>query len=190
MTTIPAGHHLIDRPLVIDNAFLTASPARSLYCTKGVEIDRSVDPDVLEDKIDHLVARATIICPAHLGELVHRKSRGGPQVEVLLYEGKLWTLDGVMGLSPSSFDYLEVDKATLVVRGVVDISPDLEPQVLADRLAKVHNYGVINCSAQQMGAIQARLGVGAGTLQRSDEGDDTDEPELEAVMGNVAYLAL
>ena len=98
-------------------------------------------------------------------------------------------------------------KIAPVVKEVLTFSPGIEFQVLADRLAKFHNRGLINCTADQMGAIQARLGISSAVLSSSteDEGDGdhmtaavesmvresiAKGEETGGVVGNAEYLAL
>ena len=187
-TTIPAGHELIDRSISLNGDSLQSLPSRKLYCTKRVQVDQNVDPAALDNQIESLICTATVLCPAALRQVIYRKC--GPETRLALYEGELWTVDGVTQLPASRFDYLE-GKATLFVSGVLTISPDVEPDVLADRLAFVHNTGIINCTPRQMGAIGARQGVSTGILEDSTKAqEDDDEGEYaDGIIGNVAYLA-
>ena len=107
------------------------------------------------------------------------------QTRSVFYEAELWLVEDESELVPSRFDYLE-GRATLVVTGELAISPDVEPRVLAERLAKVHNLGEIYCTREQMGAIQVRLGLSKGELLESTLNFDTEEGGI----GNVGYLAL
>ena len=69
---------------------------------------------------------------------------------------------------------------------VLEVDKDMEPGVLAQRLAKVHNMGAIKCTPEQKGAIQARLGTNEGAI-----GADEEEPmEGSRFLGNVNHLAL
>lgn len=81
--------------------------------------------------------------------------------------------------------------ATLVVAGLLTVAPDVEPCLLFDRLSRVHNVGEIVCTQEQMGALQARLGLDEGQF-RTPEGKDKEEEEESApgAIGNVGYLKL
>ena len=104
-----------------------------------------------------------------------------------LEDGELWLVDGQEELSASRFEYLD-GKATLVVTGALAVDQDVEPSVLAQRLAKVHNMGTIRCTPEQRGAIQARLGTNEGMI---GAGDEEEEPEEGArFLGNVNHLVL
>ena len=77
-----------------------------------------------------------------------------------------------------------------MVLGELKVDPEIEPQMLAGRLAKVHNLGTIWCTPQQMGAIEARLGLHDGSLRDSTVSEEAGEPGEEHQIGNVNYLAL
>ncbi len=200
ITTIARGHSLVDRSLLLDNVSLTALASPRLYCRRQVTVDPATDPELLDERLDSLICSQVVVCPTSLGQVMSRKC-DVTQTQLLMYEGTLLNIDGVQELTPSSFEYLE-GKIALMVKGVVNISPELDPAVLADRLAKVHNWGVISCTPQQQGAIQARLGTSSGVLSDSTQDDQDDElgnnitdkikgtPENGSVIGNVAYLAL
>ena len=82
---------------------------------------------------------------------------------MILYEGELWMVDDDLELVLTRFDFMD-GIATVVVTGDLYIDPDIEPQVLADKLTKIHNLGVIHCTKAQMGAIQARMGLNEGAI--------------------------
>ena len=187
-TTIPRGHELIERPLTLNNDSLQSLPSSRLYCTRLVQVEPDTEPAALDDRLESLVSRDMVLCPTAVAEVIHRKC-DVTKTQLVTYEGTLWLVDGVQNLFDSSFEFME-GKATLVVTGVVTISPDIEPAVLADRLAKVHNKGFISCTPQQMGAIQARLGISSGVLEDSTKQGEDDDDEKGAVIGNVGYLAL
>lgn len=120
-----------------------------------------------------------------------------PTTKVVAYEEQLWEVPGVMTIGKSRFDFLE-GKATLLVTGVLTISPEVTPELIIERIAVVHNKGVIMCTAEQMDAVQERLGIGTGVLQVSTGSGEDDEEESEGrgsgedgeITGNVGYLVL
>jgi hypothetical protein len=171
VTVIPAGFHLVDRALVLSASLLTALPTRKLYCTEQVRIDEDVDADALDRALDALIVKHTVICPQALAEVVSRKL-DVLQTETIFYRGKLWLIDSSSSLSPARFDYLE-GEATLIVTGKLGIDPDVAPKTLVDRLDKVHNLGLIEGTADQIAALQSRLGIGEGSLK------ETGEPKLK-----------
>ncbi len=187
-TIIPAGFELVDEPLVIDAAALGALPGRKLYCTSRVQIEQDVEPKALNQAIEKLIIKDMLLYPKSFGEVMARKCELA-STQAIAYEGELWLVEGEEELVPSRFEYLE-GKATLVVGGVLNIDPEVEPKVLAERLTKVHNKGVIKCTRAQMGAIQARLGLKKGVLEDSEKEEEEEEAQKEGGIGNVGHLKL
>jgi hypothetical protein len=183
VTTIPAGFHLVDSPLVLDNVLLESLPAPRLYCTNSVQVDEDVKPSLLDSQLKALTSEDMVICPTTLQSVFSQKCNLFEN-RVLFYQGDLWMVDGEEELTNSRFDYLE-GKATLVVRGELAIAPEVDPRLLVDRLDRVHNLGEIRCTPEQMGAIQARLGLSEGELQDIAQAE-TDKNGI----GNVGYVAL
>lgn len=191
--TIPTGFEVVEKPLVLDADLLKVLPSQRLYCTERVQIEKDVTEEVLDSCLEALIAKEVVICPEALKEVIAQKCNM-LETDILFYEGELWLVDDELTLFASRFDYLE-GKATLIVFGELTLADDVEPQVLIDRLAKVHNFGEISCTPQQMGAIQSLLGVKDGELidstPRETNKDDMDEEdEKPGGMGNVGYLAL
>jgi hypothetical protein len=186
MTVIPTGYALVEKPLVLDDTVLEALPAPKLFCLERVEVEAATSPDVLDERLAEIVAKDLLLCPAGLRGVMSHKCNM-LETQTLFYDGELWLVDGAEQLSASRFEYL-TGKATLVVTGALAIDPDLEPKVLADRLAKVHNQGVIKCTAEQRGAIQARLGLNEGLLGAEEEEDEPEEGTRR--LANVNHLVL
>ena len=182
-TIIPAGFEVIDQPLVIDNNILAALPGKRLYCLNSVRIADDVDPTSLDEALDTLQANS-FACPVTLQETMRGKYDPF-KTRAIFYEGELWLVENETTLLASRFNFL-ADKATLMVTGLLTIAPEVEPQVLADRLAKVYNYGLINASTEQIGALQARLAVDEGLM----ETDEPAEDEESGGIGNTGYLKL
>ena len=182
-TIIPAGFEVIDQPLVIDNNILAALPGKRLYCLNSVRIADDVDPTALDEALDTLQANS-FACPVALQETMRGKYDPF-KTQAIFYEGELWLVENETTLLASRFNFL-ADKATLMVTGLLTIAPEVEPQVLADRLAKVYNYGLINASTEQIGALQARLAVDEGLM----ETDEPAEDEESGGIGNTGYLKL
>ena len=186
MTIIPEGYALVSKPLVLDDTVLTALPSSKLFCLERVEVDRSTSPELLDERVEQIVVKDVLLCPAALKGVMSRKVNI-LETKAIFYEGELWLVDGGEQLSASRFEYLD-GKATLVVTGALAVDKDVEPGVLAQRLAKVHNMGAINCTPEQKGAIQARLGMNEGAI---GAGEEEEEPKEGArFLGNVNHLAL
>jgi hypothetical protein len=183
VTTIPTGFELVERPLLLDNNLLESLPSAKLYCTDRVRVDPEVDPTLLDERLEAVITQNTVICPAELRSVMAGKCNL-LETQAIFYDGELWLVDGEDDLVASRFDYLE-GQATLVVVGELTIDSEVAPRMLADRLAKVHNLGVIRCTAEQRGAIQARLGLSEGVLK-----DSTQVQAPEHGIGDVGYLVL
>lgn len=199
MTIVPAGFELVERPLVLDADLLGALPVRKLYCTDRVQVDQSVDAEALGVGLEALVAKDIVVCPEVLKSVLYRKCNV-LETQAVFYEGELWLVDDELTLTPSRFDHMD-GEATLIVFGEVTVAPDVAPAMLGERLVKVHNFGRICCTPEQMGAIQARLGVSEGelvdsTLVEEADGEADEEADGEAdegadvMVGNVGYLKL
>lgn len=191
-TIVPAGFEPVDGRLRLDQAALGSLPGRRLYCTGLVEFDSEVEAAPLEDALDALQTTRLLIAPAHLeGSLAARCDL--LQTKAVFYEEELWHIEDKAELLPSRFEWLE-GKATLLVRGDLRIAADIDPQVLADRLHKVHNLGRIVCTPEQIGALQARLGLDEGQLKAraaADRGKGGPEGRGgKDGIQNVGYLRL
>ena len=87
------------------------------------------------------------------------------------------------------FDFLS-GKATLVITGVLQIDPSVDPATLYERLDAVHNFGVIRCTPDQAAALRARLQIDDGAFDESMELEDGDEDEASPGMQNIGVLTL
>jgi len=181
---IPRGFKVVDKEVKLTRDLLTSLSDRKLYFGRSLVIDADVDEILFSQKIDGLACAERITCPKPLQAALARVC-DLLSTQAVFYEGELWLIDGKTDLHPSRFEYLD-GKATLVVTGVLSVAPDLSPDVLAARLAKVHLYGVIECSLEQQAAIEARIGASDGVFQRPGKASE----ESESRIGNANYLAL
>jgi hypothetical protein len=186
VTVIPAGHELVERALVLTPALLEALPVRKLYCTEVVRVQEDVTPEALDGALEALIVKEMLICPAALQGVMARKL-DLLETEALFYEGKLWLVDGTTTLSAAHLGYLE-DKTTLIVTGKLKIEPDIAPKTLVDRLIAVHNLGRIEGSAEQVAALEFRLGVREGSLKTVSPEKAAGEPEPEQPEDEAAYV--
>ena len=106
---------------------------------------------------------------------------------MLFYDGTLWLEEGSTELTTDRFTYLD-GVATLLVEGELTIHEAVPPEVLAEKLAKVHNFGTIRGTPPQMGALRARMDRNKGTLVDSAAAED--EEETSPGIGNIGFLAL
>ncbi len=130
------------------------------------------------------MTESLLVCPAALQPVIAQKCNL-LQTQAIFYQGELWFVEGETTLLATRFDYL-ADKATLIVRGELTVAPEVEPRVLAERLDKVHLFGEIFCTPQQMAALQSRLGINQGELIDATAAAATGENEI----GNVGILKL
>ena len=189
-TTVPAGYEPVKGRLRLDQAALRSLPGRRLYCTGLVEIGPDVEAEALQEAVEALQTTRLLVAPAHL-EGVLAACCDLLKTKSVFYEGELWHIEDKAELLPSRFEWLD-GKATLLVRGDLRVAADIDPQVLADRLHKVHNLGRIVCTPEQMGALQARLGLDEGQLKAraaADRAKGRPEGKGDGIH-NVGYLRL
>lgn len=184
VAVVPAGFRLVPEPLVLDNTLLESLPATRLYCTAPVLVETSVASALLDERLEKIISRDLLICPAPLRSVLTQKC-DLLETQVVFYEGDLWLMDGEHHLWASRFDHL-TGKATVLVTGELTIDSKISPAVLTARLAKVHNRGVISCTPDQMGAIESLLGLRDGELVDSTRVDE----ESKDWIGNVNCLTL
>jgi len=183
MTIIPLGYQVVERPLVLDTGLLESLKDAKLYCRARVQVEPDVSPETLDAHLDALLCEDIVFCPVALRGILTKKCNV-LETRVVFYEGKLWVAEDVSELSASMLKYLE-GKLTLAAMDVLTISPDVEPNLLAEKIAKVHNFDLIRGTSDQLGLIQNRMGINEGILQNTAETEDST-----GGMGNVGYLTL
>jgi hypothetical protein len=176
-TVIPAGYELVERALVLTPALLEALPARKLYCTEIVRVQEDVTPEALDESLEALIVVEMLICPAALQGVMATKI-DILETEAFFYEGKLWLVDGEATLSTAHLDYMG-DETTLVVTGKLVVEPDVAPKALVERLVVVYNLGRIEGTAEQVAALEFKLGINEGSLKvvSTEEAAEESEPE-------------
>jgi hypothetical protein len=183
LTIVPSGYRYHEGDLRLDAATLESLSGARLLCTGTVVFDPDAEPSAVERGITGLRSLGLIVCPKRLKDALKAKiDMIGDRV--VFYEGELWLFDEEHTLRASRFEFLD-GKATALVTGELRIEPDVEPSVLADRFHVVHNLGEIRCTPEQMGAIEARLGIHDGELL-----DSTPKEKEPLDIGNVNVLAL
>ena len=180
---IPDGHKVIDREIELTRQLLESISDRKLYCARRVVISNDVDPTLFAAKVDSLVCKRGILYPQALQEAIG-KVCDLLATQAIPYEGDLWLIDGETKLHPSRFDYLS-GKATLVVDGDLTLEPDVRPETITTRIAKVHLTGIIRSTPEQRAALEALLGISDGIFEGLEE-----EPKDDARTANVNYLVL
>jgi hypothetical protein len=179
---IPAGHHVIDRAIVLDTMLLNALPARKLYSSQILRIGEDVSAAQLAESVDSLRSEQMVICPRALGQTLADKC-DMLEDRVVLYDGSVRVVSGEETLRVESLEFIE-GPLTLVVTGELTIDDGLSSQQLADHVAQIINLGEIYCRPAQIGAIQARLTIDEGEIIELGESQTAD------AAANIGYLAL
>jgi len=190
---IPTGYTLVEKPLVLNNLALESLRTRKIYCTEWVRIDQDVTSDTLDKNLDALISDERIFCPVGLKDVIVKKC-DWLKTSVELFEGELWVIEDARELPSYAFEHLE-GLATLVVFGELKLGPQVRPEILSERLDKVHNLGSISCTPEQIGAIQALLGVNEGRLSDSsqpqkEKKEEPDEGVIQESYINANYVSL
>jgi hypothetical protein len=183
LTVVPSGYRLHEGDLELDAATLESLSGAKLFCTGTVQFGPDVEPASIERGLAGLRSLGLIVCPERLKDAA-KSMLDLVEDRAVFYEGDLWLFDEEHTLHASRFDYAE-GKVTALVTGELRIEPDVEPSVLADRFLAVHNLGEIRCTPEQMGAIEARLGIHDGELI-----DSTPKEKETFDIGNANILAL
>ena len=171
ITVIPTGFRYRSGSLVLDDPTLTSLTEEKVFATGNIIIDAKVTAETFRRGIRGLEAMGLILCPeslrASLSDVCDLLEN-----RVVFYRGELWVFDAEQVLRASRFEYLE-GKATMVVTGELRIEQDIAPKTLADRFEAVHNFGEIVCSSEQIGALEARMGIAEGELTTPDEVEES-----------------
>ena len=185
-TLLPAGFKFIERALTIDSTFLRFGAAPRMYVDGRVTVDPAVTAEEIDRNLQQLRCAGMILAPAGLRDSLAPKC-DLERDQVLFYDGTLWLEEGSTELTTERFAYLD-GAATLLVEGEVTIHEAVDPALLMERLAKVHNSGTVRCTPRQMGALQARMARNEGTL--IDNTAAKKEKQKPPGIGNVGFLAL
>lgn len=183
---IPAGYELIEKALVLTNLALESMGAKKIYCTEWVEVDTAVSAEIMDQNLEALISDEYIYCPAGLKEIIVQKC-DWLKTNVVMYTGDLWVIEDARELPNYAFDHVE-GVATLVVFGELKLDPQISPETLIDNLDKVHNFGSISCTPEQMGAIQSLLGLSEGRLQDSTKPPKKNEAESDGDVITESYI--
>lgn len=181
---VPVGFTPVRR-LRLNRTALGMLPSPRVYCPETVIVGDDIEAEDLQGALKALVAEDLLICPARLQAAMGAICKLA-DTKPIFYEGELWLIGTVETLRPSRFDFL-TGNATLVVTGVMQIDPGVEPATLYERLHAVHNFGVISCTPDQEAALRARLEIGAGAFAETSE---SDEDEGSPGMQNIGVLTL
>lgn len=189
-TLLPSGFKLIERRLNMDSTFLRFGANPKMYIDGSVTVDPAVTAEEIDRNLQELRCAGIVVAPTALRDSLAPRC-DLERDQVLFYEGTLWLEEGSTELNAERFTYLG-GLATLLVEGELTIHEAIAPEVLAEKLAKVHNFGTIRCTAAQMGALQARMDRNDGTLVDTTvaEEEDEDQEEDSSRINNIGVLAL
>jgi hypothetical protein len=184
---IPDGYELIEKPVTLDSYLLEALPSRRLYCQERVTIAADVEAALLERSIESLKCQGMVLCPAALRGVLAKKMNL-LEAKVVFYEGELIEMEGSHNLSSARLEMIP-DKATLMITGELHVKPDVKPEQILGKLAKVHYMGAIHGTSAQLAAIEARAGISEGILLDSLQPENESQDEGNTI-GNANYLEL
>jgi hypothetical protein len=187
LTVIPAGFDLVDRPLQLDKYLLEALPGKKLYCTEMLRLDKNLSMQDLSSNLESVIARDFVLCPAELRSVFSRICNP-LENKVIFYEGEVWVITDSIHLDETQLAAYP-DKVTFLVHGHLNIDPKVPVQVLENKLAKVHNLGMIHCSSEQLRTVRSKIGINEGNLQDSSQ-PEKQEDEDESRSGNINILTL
>jgi len=183
LDVIPAGYRLVDRPLTLDRVLLSALRDPFLYATERIVISDDVPGPLLDENIKGLHSEQLIACPNNL-ESVMRDKVDLLGERVIFYEGELILIDGTTTLYKSRL--VGRDRpVTLLVFGVLEIDGELTTAELRSGVARIENFGVIECSRDQMSAVESLLATREGELNETGK-----KVPAEDWIGNVNLLEL
>lgn len=187
-TVVPSGFRLVNRALTIDDTFLRFSGADRLYCGRRVVVDAAVAAEEVDQHLRALRCSDRILAPIALRDALAPKC-DLMQDRVTFYEGTLWLEDGETTLHAQRLASLD-GVATLWVGGELTIAVDVAADMLAEKLAKVHNHGTILCTPAQMGALHLRMGDNQGELRDRTAPEEEPPDDGSRRIGNTGYLAV
>ncbi len=170
MTVTPIEYVLVERPILLDQKMLETLPSKKLHCTDRVQIGPGVDAKILDRNLESIIATELILCPAELMEVLYKKCKWH-ETRVADYTGEFWIIDDIRELPVLGLQALE-GTATLIVFGELTLDPAIDPQMLVEKLYKVHNMGVIVCTPEQKIALKSLLGLHSGEIYTYSEMDE------------------
>ncbi len=191
--TIPAGFQLIEEALTITNYTLENMKSSKLYCREWVNIEASVDPKLLKQKLEKLISNEQIICPVALKNIITEKT-DWTKSDIIFYEGELWLIDGDRTLQQNTLAVAK-GKATLVVLGQLTIAGDVDESSFNKTVDRIHNLGNLRCLPEHMQMVNAKIGMNEGNIEdttekHGHEKSHSDDDVISHEYVNVPYVAL
>jgi len=186
--TVPTGYVWVEKPLVLDGDILDYLPGKQLFCKEIVRIGMEVDAAALDRNVESLIAKDLLLSPAALKPVVAKKCRLF-DTKAIFYTDELWLVQDEQTWQAWRFDNMK-GTATLVVTGELTIDPAIPPAVLSGSISKIHNFGQINCAAEQRAAIEMRLVTREGQVEVSSKDEEPAGENRPDYIGNINMLTL
>jgi len=165
LETIPEGYRFVERPLILDKVRLAALRDPYLYSTERIIITDDVPVALVDENIKGLRSEEMIACSSSLESSITDKV-DFLKDQVILYEGELLVIDGAETLRAGRLSGRE-RPVTLLVCGDLRIDENLAPTDITSGIARIHNFGMITCSPDQIGAVESLLGIREGEVSET-----------------------
>jgi hypothetical protein len=185
---IPAGFELVEKPVMLDKDMLAYLPGKKLYFKEQVIIAADVEAGALEQSIERVVCEELLIAPAGVKAALARRCDLF-ETRAIFYTDDLWLVKDAQTVQPARLSGMK-GTATLVVTGELTIAAAVAAEMLAERISKVHNLGLIRCTPEQQVVIEARLATSDGAIVDSAVKDEPAREPRADYIGNVNYLTL
>lgn len=185
--TIPVGYIVFDRKLTIDSVNIRKFGGSRLYANGEIIIQPEVTPEMLKENISSLRIERRVICPENLKEAVLDLS-DEPSPEIITYSGKLIIIDGEHILTQEELEYAS-DRLTYIIKGSVEIDPEVDPEIMISRIEHIDNFGEIRANTRQYGVLQLILRTKQGEIVRTDKNNREAGNDFRET-GNVGNLQL
>lgn len=175
LNVIPTGAQFIAEDLVLDELSVSRLDQANVYITGDLRIADDVTAADFEKSILRLHVGGVVTCRKELKVAVYQRC-DDLNVSFLDYSGKLLAIDGEYKLTKSELAYTP-EKLSLVVSGVLNISKNVDPELLADKVESVANSGIITGTEEQCGVIRAKLRSNTGLVEDADDAVKEDEAD-------------
>lgn len=191
VVVIPKGYTYIDEDLHLDSSVIRRFEQAKLFVAGLVSFDNDVTPAAVKTHIEQIKTSEEIYCKKELVDEVLQKCDAS--TKVIPYSGTLKIVDGQYKLMKTELEYTP-NPIFFVVRGMLEVDGNVEPQVIYDKVERIDLYGMVTGTTEQCGVLQTKLGINHGLV--SDDSEESEEQGSETLSGedtviaNVAHLKL
>ncbi|OPG15473.1 hypothetical protein [Ferroacidibacillus organovorans] len=175
LKVIPTGAQFFEGDLVLDEFSVLRFEEADMYISGDLRITDDVSVENVEKSIRRLHVSGQIICRKALKLTVYQRS-DDVNVSFLDYSGKLFVIEGEYKLTKSELIYTQ-EKLGLVVSGILNLSSNIDPELLAGKVESVVNTGIIKGTEEQCGVIRTKLRSNTGLVEDSHDGLNKDVAE-------------